>query len=219
MKNEPALNGYHAQAAAAAMAANSASTSSSPSSSSVYHQSHQAAYAAAAAFHPLFSSSMLSSIGTGTNNTTGTTGDIIVLFIVELFVANQILVHVQSTAFDGHVSSVLLRRKRSLRAPRKESALFFYRFLFRLFAFSYYLDSFLLHHRRLSCRMLYIVLVLLYPKSCFASSLLMLSFISINTAAHRSCPKLFSRSLSAKRHQAVRDFVLPFFLLFYVLRI
>ncbi|CAF0812779.1 unnamed protein product [Adineta steineri] len=70
MKNEPALNGYHAQAAAAAMAVNSASTSSSPSSSA-YHQSQQAAYAAAAALHPLFSSSMLSSIGT-TTNTTGT---------------------------------------------------------------------------------------------------------------------------------------------------
>ncbi|CAF0825504.1 unnamed protein product [Rotaria sp. Silwood1] len=69
MKNEQALNGYHAQAAAAAMAVNSASTSSSPSSSSVYHQSQQAAYAAAAALHPLFSSSMLSSIGTTTTGT------------------------------------------------------------------------------------------------------------------------------------------------------
>lgn len=54
MKNEATFNGYHAQAAAAAMAVNSGS--SSPSSS--------AAYAAAAAFHPLFSTSMLSSIGT-----------------------------------------------------------------------------------------------------------------------------------------------------------
>lgn len=54
MKNEPTFNGYHAQAAAAAMTVNSGS--SSPSSS--------AAYAAAAAFHPLFSTSMLSSIGT-----------------------------------------------------------------------------------------------------------------------------------------------------------
>jgi len=73
MKNEPALNGYHAQAAVAAMAVNSTSTSSSPSSSSsAYHQSQQAAYAAAAALHPLFSSSMLSSIGT-TNTTTATT--------------------------------------------------------------------------------------------------------------------------------------------------
>ncbi|CAM4867283.1 unnamed protein product [Rotaria socialis] len=68
MKNEQALNGYHAQAAAAAMAVNSVSTSSSPSSS-VYHQSQQAAYAAAAALRPLFSSSMLSSMGT--TNTTG----------------------------------------------------------------------------------------------------------------------------------------------------
>lgn len=75
MKNEPALNGYHAQAAVAAMAVNSTSTSSSPSSSSAYHQSQQAAYAAAAALHPLFSSSMLSSIGTtNTTATTTTTG-------------------------------------------------------------------------------------------------------------------------------------------------
>lgn len=64
MKNEPAFNGYHAQAAAAAMAVNSGS--SSPSSS--------AAYAAAAAFHPLFSSSMLSSIGTtGTSTSSSST--------------------------------------------------------------------------------------------------------------------------------------------------
>jgi hypothetical protein len=60
MKNESALNGYHAQAAAAAMAVNSGS--SSP------------AYAAAAAFHPLFSSSMLSSIGTtGTSTSSSST--------------------------------------------------------------------------------------------------------------------------------------------------
>ncbi len=58
MKNEATFNGYHAQAAAAAMAVNSGS--SSPSSS--------AAYAAAAAFHPLFSTSMLSSIGTSTSS-------------------------------------------------------------------------------------------------------------------------------------------------------
>ncbi len=64
MKNEPTFNGYHAQAAAAAMAVNSGS--SSPSSS--------AAYAAAAAFHPLFSSSMLSSIGTtGTSTSSSST--------------------------------------------------------------------------------------------------------------------------------------------------
>ena len=67
MKNEPALNGYHAQTAA--MAVNSASSSSSSSS---YHQSQQAAYAAAAAFHPLFSTSMLSSIGTTTTTSTST---------------------------------------------------------------------------------------------------------------------------------------------------
>ncbi|CAF1098542.1 unnamed protein product [Rotaria sordida] len=64
MKNEPTFNGYHAQAAAAAMAVNSGS--SSPSSS--------AAYAAAAAFHPLFSTSMLSSIGTtGTSTSSSST--------------------------------------------------------------------------------------------------------------------------------------------------
>ncbi|CAF1637059.1 unnamed protein product [Adineta ricciae] len=63
MKNEAAFNGYHAQAAAA-MAVNSGS--SSPSSS--------AAYAAAAAFHPLFSTSMLSSIGTtGTSTSSSST--------------------------------------------------------------------------------------------------------------------------------------------------
>ncbi|CAF3393499.1 unnamed protein product [Rotaria sp. Silwood1] len=64
MKNEPTFNGYHAHAAAAAMAVNSGS--SSPSSS--------AAYAAAAAFHPLFSTSMLSSIGTtGTSTSSSST--------------------------------------------------------------------------------------------------------------------------------------------------
>ncbi|CAF2206448.1 unnamed protein product [Rotaria magnacalcarata] len=64
MKNEAAFNDYHAQAAAAAMAVNSGS--SSPSSS--------AAYAAAAAFHPLFSTSMLSSIGTtGTSTSSSST--------------------------------------------------------------------------------------------------------------------------------------------------
>ncbi len=63
MKNEATFNGYHAQAAAA-IAVNSGS--SSPSSS--------AAYAAAAAFHPLFSTSMLSSIGTtGTSTSSSST--------------------------------------------------------------------------------------------------------------------------------------------------
>lgn len=59
MKNEPTFNEYHAQAAAAAAAAAAMgvnSGSSSPTST--------AAYAAASAFHPLFSTSMLSSVGT-----------------------------------------------------------------------------------------------------------------------------------------------------------